>query len=318
MPCECNFGISLAAGGGSVLVGQIGNGPASVQRFAVDTGTLLDVLTAPIEPTTSSFGTSIALAGGRLLVGDPSALVGDHAAAFLFDVESGTLLATLTSPTPLGYGIFGYAVALLGTNAFVADASSRAVHVFDAATGAFLRTFAGPSGDAAFGRLLAALDPDLVVGGDGAVYQLDGATGAVRHVFRRPRDARFPSALAVIDGDILVGGSRAVYRFSATTGKLVRRYRGVERPLAVADGRLLASGPGCDESDVENDAAYLLDARSGRTLAVLCDPDADYLTRYGTTGAIVGDRIVVADPNEDINNVYVFAPCGGGLVSTRP
>jgi len=202
-------------------------------------------------------------------------------------------------------------VALLGANALVSDASNHAIHVFDATTGAFLQTFVGPPADSAFGSFVTGEDRDVLVAGDRAVYVLDGGTGAVRHVLRRPRDARFPSGLTVLHRDAFIGGGLAVYRFSMATGKLVRRYRGVERPLAVMGRRLLASGPGCDESDVENDGAYLLDTRSGRVAAVLCNPDVEYLSRYGATGAIVGDRIVVADPNEDIDNVYVFAPCDG-------
>jgi hypothetical protein len=101
-------------------------------------GTLLTTITNPTPAVDDSFGVSVASVGNdRLLIGAYSDDVGtdDAGAAYLFSAD-GTLLMTITNPTPAASDFFGVSVASVGNDRLLIGAShagganSGAVHLF--------------------------------------------------------------------------------------------------------------------------------------------------------------------------------------------
>ena len=317
-PCfDCAFGDDVTAVGSRVLVTQSRRMPGAVQLFDATNGRLLRSFASP-EPdrTFDTFGVSIAVVGDRyLLVGAPWGTAGGEdgpvqgGVAYLFDLESGALRHTLTARAPREWDRFGASVAALGTVALVWGGRESVVYAFDAETGTLLRVYPAPSAHDAFlvDRPIASLDADVVVGDGDAIQVLDGATGAVRLTIARPDGAALGTRVVTHAGDVYVEGGLGVYRFDGRDGTLVRRYDGFTGPLAVSECTLLVRGPTCGEPGFAA-GAYLLDADTGRTLAVVCAPEHAYVPHFASAGAIVGDRILLGDPSEDEQTVSVFAP----------
>jgi outer membrane protein assembly factor BamB len=74
-----------------------------------NTGKVVDIFTNP------NFSNSMALSGNILVVGGDSATVNGYqfaGQAYVFNISSGNLITTLTTPNPRFNGIFGYSVAI--------------------------------------------------------------------------------------------------------------------------------------------------------------------------------------------------------------
>ncbi len=182
--------------------------------FDAMTGALLHTLNNP-TPTSGSggpggFGCSVAISGNTIVVGaywnDTGAT--DAGSAYVFDATTGALLHTLNNPTPAIEDYFGGGIAISGNTVVVAaprddtgatDAGSA--YVFDATSGALLRTLNNPTpeigegeGDV-FGASMAISGNTVVVGasGDdtgatdaGSAYVFDATTGALLHTLNNP------------------------------------------------------------------------------------------------------------------------------------
>ena len=250
------FGRPLALDGSLALVGAAGddtngNDVGQAYLFDVATGALLHTLDEPTPTHLSRFGTSVAIGGGRVLIGaDLDDTDGDNVGqAHLFDAGTGELLLNLADPTPTRNGSFGISVALAGRHALVgarwdstnANNAGQA-YLFDAATGELLITFDEPSPtpDHEFGAsvaldgdraLISALWNDTGAANVGRVYLFDIGTGSLMHTFDNPTPTDydvFGHAMAV-DGDrVAIGASGAdaefdnmgrVYLFIGATGE---------------------------------------------------------------------------------------------------
>ena len=130
------FGFSLAAfGSDRVLVGAIGFHTDPDPEVALTAGaaflfntngTLLMTFTNPTPANGDYFGNSVAAVGAdRVLVGAPFDDSGgtDVGAAYLFSTN-GTLLLTITNPTPVPDDRFGARIATLGNGRVIINASS--------------------------------------------------------------------------------------------------------------------------------------------------------------------------------------------------
>ena len=109
--------------------------------FAAATGELLRTFTNPNDPIQyTQFGWAIAVADGRVVVGDPGFGVGrvdgDYdpdpsiGAAYVFDAASGALLQTIVNPTPISPDEwederFGAALAAVSGRVLVSDPSDQ-------------------------------------------------------------------------------------------------------------------------------------------------------------------------------------------------
>jgi outer membrane protein assembly factor BamB len=175
------LGSSAAGVDGNVLVGAVGVDSANGAGYLFNgtTGTLLREFLNPSPNLTvggDQFGTSVAGAMGKILVGAPlddDTTVTDAGAAYFYTFDGMTMTwsspLTIPNPNPIASADnFGTSVAIVGGNFLVGaplfdDAGplvdSGAAYLFDAVTGALLRTFSNPTpaGGDQFGFAVAAM-----------------------------------------------------------------------------------------------------------------------------------------------------------------
>ncbi|GFE63736.1 ankyrin repeat domain-containing protein [Litoreibacter roseus] len=179
MPAQDSlFAVSVAASDNLAAVGAPGNQargvntPTSgfVHLFDVETGALIRSIAPPLDTLPRRFGTSLALDGGRLLVGSPEAF-GEEAMegqVYLFDAQTGALLLQIENPDRDAFQWFGQNVAL-DQGRILVSASAQygvnwavdAVFAFDAETGQMLHRVPNPR-------------PDIFDFGYGASLELEG------------------------------------------------------------------------------------------------------------------------------------------------
>ena len=163
------FGYSVSVDGNYAIVGAYaeddagGTDSGKAYIFDVTTGSLLHTLHNPNAYSTSAndyFGYSVAISGNRVVVGAHNE--GDSAGGYysgkvyIFDVNTGGLLTTLSNPNAYGTPVndnFGSSVAISGNRVVVGayredDAGgtdSGKVYIFDATTGSLLHTLNNPN-----------------------------------------------------------------------------------------------------------------------------------------------------------------------------
>ena len=129
------FGRSIAAAGGTLIVGEIGpyDGPpdaGAAYLFDLSTGSLLHKLkatnptgTGDFSDASDQFGYSVAIdaSSGIALVGSPwaNAFVEDEGAVYVFDLETGLELSRLVSSDPQQHENFGESVSISSGRAIV-------------------------------------------------------------------------------------------------------------------------------------------------------------------------------------------------------
>jgi hypothetical protein len=127
------FGTSVSLDGDRALVGAPGAGTSPGQAYLYErSGTRWQLVTTlrPAAPEdAASFGTSVALDGGRAVVGAPYTQAGSsYGLAYVYesDGDEWARVATLASAGPGPNGLFGAAVAASGGRALVGAPSSPA------------------------------------------------------------------------------------------------------------------------------------------------------------------------------------------------
>lgn len=148
------FGSAVAISGMRVVVGTpfddtgaLNAGTAYVYDLASATPTVPAVtLPDPSPAAFDNFGNSVAISGGRVVIGAPKKDTGatDAGSAYVYDLTSATPaspLITLTNPSPVANDLFGSAVAISGTRivigAYFTDtgaANAGSAYVYDLAT----------------------------------------------------------------------------------------------------------------------------------------------------------------------------------------
>jgi cysteine-rich repeat protein len=312
---DCDDTGVLARVGSHVAVGMGGEPRGSALLFDLATGNPLRIFEPPPPYGGNTYGRALAVVGENFLVGEPSFDAGDGGSGVVhvFDPELGAHLRTIRSPRSDDRG-FGASIATLGTDALVAGTIEAVVYLIDPDTGGLVRTFLDLPPRAQYSPYaLAALGTDVLVGGDGAVYLLDGLTGVRRHTFGDGTDPSFGHTLAVLDGDVLIGGTGAIRRYDGTTGEFVRTYPGYQRPLAAANGEILAIGPPCPESS--GPGGYLIDAETGDKRDFPCVA-AERVYDPIFAGALVGDTVVIGKITTFAYQpaFWTFAPCTDGVL----
>lgn len=251
----------------------------------------------PAPSPNAQFGYAVAVAGGNVLVGAPfdDEAGTDAGAAYLFDAASGALIRTFANPTPSRDDWFGVALAAsadrIAIGAMQDDAAGRdagAIHLFDAATGALLKSVPNPGQGAGdwFGVALAAYGSHFLAGAPlrdggardaGEVFLIHSGTGEALRAFPNPAPevgAGFGRALAAVGDAFFVGapgpaeGSRGgsvwLVPVEGAPARLprqgVRTADGFGFALA-AVGRLLVVGSPLDDTgEPDSGAAYLFSA----------------------------------------------------------
>jgi len=174
LPAGAGFGGALATDGDRVFVG------AADRVVALDavTGATLWTATAPEGSADDGFGTSLALVGGRLLVGAPrddgDGDGADTGAVYLLDAATGAVRRRYPSPTGEHGAGFGMSVAgdrrvvLVGAPyAEMRESGAGAGYLLDARSGALLDVLSPQpnEADANAGRAVAVTASRLLVGG---------------------------------------------------------------------------------------------------------------------------------------------------------
>ena len=152
-----DFGQSVAISGNTIVVGAYGDyrgatwGVGSAYVLDATSGALLRTLNNPSPEGADWFGYSVAISGNTIVVGAVRE-AGDVGRAYVFDATTGALLRTLNNPTPANTHVFGVSVAISGNTIVVGANRDRArgarmgsAYVFDATSGALLRTLNNPT-----------------------------------------------------------------------------------------------------------------------------------------------------------------------------
>lgn len=260
------FGLAVAIDGNVAIVGANSEdesaGVSSGKAYIYDAtdGTLLHTLNNPNANTDNVqdvFGQSVAISGNVAIVGAPGEddAGGIAGKAYLFDVNTGSLLHTLNNPNTFGTSqldYFGWSVDIKGNYCIVGaynedstgKTSTGAAYIFAVDTGTLLYTKTNSSGTSysnfgwsvAVGDFYYAIGAPDKVGSDwlgGAVLYGRLDTGSTIREIRSPNNDngdRFGYSVAISGSNLIVGApfvdensdeglvySGKVYRYTLTT-----------------------------------------------------------------------------------------------------
>ncbi len=338
------FGQSVAASNGLLAVGTVLDDSdaldaGSVQIFDTQNSNLLVSITNPTAAAGDNFGVSVALDNDLLVVGahrdDADGI--DSGIAYIFNAITGGLLHTLSNPSPNDQDNFGVSVAIDGMHVVVGapgddtDAvDNGAVYLFDAATGAFVRSFPNPSPDDfdEFGRAVS-VSGELVVAGarfddtqaqnSGAAYVFDASDGSLVSSLIDPfalEDDLFGESVSIAGTTVAVGVPRkdsgavdagVVNLFSALTGE---HLHAIGSPIPTVGGffgaalsmtdDLLTVGSSREDTTVTKaGAAYLFDTSTGTYIQRLVHPDPRSFDNFGFSITANEDIVAVGAPLVD-------------------
>ena len=284
--------------------------------------------------------------GHLLLVGEPLQDLGeldDAGVIYVFDVDTGRLVRTLTNPSAHDDDYLGADVATIG-GLVVAPLQGRGVVlIFDPGTGEVVRTFGAPN-SIAFGSAVAAAGANLLVGANntyvggvpsGAVYRMDPSSGAVLRTYLNPNAAEYdwfgstvepagPDVLATAVGDDAVGPDEgAVYLLDGGTGAVKQKFLppspDTQAPdfggqLVVLRQTLIVSEPGDDTGATNAGAVHLFDMATGAVIKTVTSPNPAAYGRFGAAIAVVDGLIYIGAPGEPLGpgsgRIYVFDATG--------
>ncbi|MEO0625075.1 MAG: hypothetical protein AAF183_23225 [Pseudomonadota bacterium] len=324
---------ALSAAGFAGLLGLAA--PASAE-------TLLQTFDDPTVTTSDQFGVSVALDGNNILIGAHSDDTngGNVGQAHLFDATTGALLRTFDDPTATTGDNFGFSVALDGNNVLIGaqgdgtngDGVGQA-HLFDATTGALLRTFNDPTvtGNDLFGTSVALDGNTVLIGAEGddtngtnvgQAHLFDATTGALLQTFDDPTftDRDFFGTSVALDGNnVLIGaqgddtngfGVGQAHLFDATTGALLRTF---DDPTVTAgdsfgssvalDGNSVLIGARNDDTNGFNvGQVHLFDATTGALLQSFNDPTVTAADDFGFSVALDGNNVLIGALGDDTNS----------------
>jgi len=320
----------------------------------------IEVFDDPTPTSDDRFGFSVAIDGNRVLIGaltdgTNGTNVGQ---AHLFEASTGALLRTFDDPTVTANDSFGVSVAIDGDHVLIgADGDDThginlgQAHLFDASTGALLRTFDDPTITFAdeFGGSVAIDGDHVLIGAPsdgthgisiGQAHLFSASTGMLLRTFDEPTitdQDNFGESVA-IDGDyVLIGapgddtnGFRVgqAHLFSISTGLLLWTFdeptiTGADEfgaSVAIEGNRVLIGSPG-DTNGFDVGQAHLFDANTGLLLRTFDDPTVTILDFFGRSVAIERDHVLIGAFNDDTNGIdvgqaHLFGASNGALLQT--
>ena len=290
------FGFFVAGmGSDRMLISAVGDDTGAVNAGAAylysTNGTLLTTFTNPTPETIEDFGWITAPVGtDRVLITAPQDNTGamDTGAAYLYSV-SGTLLLTLTNPSPQADDFFGYAMAAAGDNALIVAASdddlgatnAGTVYVFNT-NGTLLTTITNPTPaeDDFFGVWLTSVGDDAI---------LIGAIGD--DTFGDESGAAY---LYSLNGTLITTFTNPTPEFEDYFG-----FSGA----AVGNDRVVIGAPYDSVGAQYTGTAYLF-STNGTLLATITNPAPAVEDAFGWSCAVVGEnRLFVTAPFDDAGAV---------------
>jgi len=250
-------------------------------------------LTSPNLQFNGEFGYSVAIGGNVVAVGAPEESVSGYTqagSAYLFNAQTGALVAQLVDPNSQYYGEFGYSVAITGSVVVVGGDGNA--YTFNTQTGALIAIHQSPNtqDSEAAGYSIAASREVIVVG----------------------------APFANVSSDTYAGNANIS---NAATGALIatlrspnQQYSGDFGQSVATDGNLVVvSAPG-ETIDGNSSAgrAYAFDAQNDTLVATLASANPQYDGNFGFSVAINDSLAVVGAPGETVNGAsyagraYIF------------
>jgi len=324
-------------------------------------------LTSPLAQSGGLFGLPVAVGSKTVVVGalgETASGYSDAGHAYVLRATTGALISTLSSPNSQTDGWFGSAVAISGNDVVIGAYDENAsgydgagnAYIFDATTGALVRTLTSPNAQAggAFGSAVAISGTTVVVGAPeeyvdrnseaGHAYVFDATTGALLSTLTSPNEqaaGRFGDSVAISGTTAVVGAweesvsglfvAGHAYVFKATTGALVST---LTSPNPQTDGQFgfsvtisgakVVVGAWLENASGLSQAghAYVFKATTGALISTLTSPKPQTRGFFGSAVAISGSTIVVGARNETSSGyggagvAYVFNATTSALVHT--
>ena len=306
------FGYSVSVSGTTVVVGAPGETANALSEagnayvFDATDGSLITTLTSPNALSDGHFGASVSISGSTVVVGarDETAIPGRPRSgnAYIFDGSTGSLITTLTNPTPKGLGNFGYSVSISGTTVAVgapyeyatpsALSSAGNAYVFDATDGSFIATLTSPNAQVSglFGFSVSVGGTTVAVGALDETANLQPFAGRA-YVF----DATGGSLIATLTSPYAQAYGQFGYSVATTCTTVV-----VGALRETANGQ-----PGAGH-------AYSFDATTGFLTTTLTSPNAQSSGYFGYSVAVSGTTVVVGAVVEtgsgfaEAGHAYIF------------
>ena len=303
------FGTSAANTGKLAIVGALGEtadgysyaGHAYIYNAV--TGKLIQNLTSPNAQSYGFFGGSVAISGKIVIVGAFGETADGNSGAghvYVYNVATGKLIQTLTSPNAQSDGYFGLSVAnsgklvVVGAPYETANGYSQAGHayIYNEATGKLIQNLTSPNAqsDGYFGTSVTISGKLVIIGASGET----------------------------VDGYSLAGHA---YVYNAISGKLIQTltspnaqsYGQFGQSLAIS-GKLAIVGACCETADGYSYAghAYVYNAATGKLLQNLTSPNPQSDGVFGVSVWISGKLAVVgalgetADGYSGAGHAYIF------------
>ncbi len=350
-----HFGASIAVDGNTVVAGAPGHGGTQGTAFVfVSDGTSWTdqgQLTASDGARGDSFGTSVSISGGVIVVGAPGKSSG-KGAAYVFALSGSTWSqqAELTAPGGAAGDNFGGSVSLSGTTAVVGasgkSSGEGAIYVFVGVNGVWSQQAEFSATDSASGDALGysvSINGDTAVAGavakhsgQGAAYVFLRSSGAWSQQARLApsglaSDAQFGTSIGVSVDTVIVGtksksfatGSAYVFVRSGTAWSQQAQLVSPDdassnefgAAVAVNGDTVLCSEAGDSELFGE---AYIF-SRSAGTWTVqpklTASPGASG-DQFSTAVALSGNTAVLTSPFENSSQgwLYVFLIAPGNII----
>lgn len=280
------FGTWVAIVGDYLAVSdpQAGSGTSgTVHLFSAADGSHVRSIESAVEGDNHQIFNAIAPVGTSLAVAWSN---GTGGAVEIFDPATGASSVRISNPEST-MTLFGRGLVAVGDMVAVGapwhhdpeTSFTGVVHIFDASTGALLRTISNPDPETndRFGWSLAALGTDLLIGAPGGenggrAYLCNPATGDQLAVYTNPEP-----------------GSEELFGFS----------------VAAANGHPLI-GAAYDRPDgvFQGGRAYLINRTSGATLLTLRKPVPQIGDMFGFAVRGLGEQILVSAPGDQSVDIY--------------
>ena len=245
---------------------------------------LLAIVSNPSPQRGNQFGANLAVGDNLIAVGAPSKKSGvsDAGRVYLFDIASGSLQLTLSSPTPTNEDNFGRSVRIVGNTIVVSGKASVSnagrVYLFDAETGVLQFTLLNPikSDDDQFGGDIAIMDNTILAGGS----PLDHSRGQILN---------------------------SLFVFDPTSGELLESYGGFlgnrdlqwDESLTVDRDISFIAKSLEDAVYVESGAVYIVDQTTDKILARYRNPTPARFDHFGDTIERQGNQLLVTATGDD-------------------
>jgi len=342
------YGQSVGVDGNYGVVGCWNgfNGYGAVYIHDVATGDVLHGIPNPTPVNGDRFGYSVAISDGRVVVGAYNDDTGatNAGSAYIFDAVTGSLMVTLSNPSPESHNRFGHNVSIDGDFALVGAYSDRQdgnfsgrAYIFNATTGNLLWSLHNPTpvSSEQFGFSVSISGNYAIVGTPqdstdgsfrGIVYIYNVTTGDIVHTIHNPTPTnshRFGYSVS-IRGDYAIVGTKSAdsaYIFNVTTGALVHT---LPNPNPSTDDQFGIStmihddyalvGAQFNDPDGVSDAGsvYVFDVATGTLLYTLNNPESMSDDGFGEGVSTNGEYILVGasydDPTSQANagSAYIY------------